>query len=259
MYSVMILTIRHALPELARLNNMNETTTTRVFLVRRFLRHLAVDSLDIYDQYAGQVFCSGLSKQIAFREFLINDSVSDEVIAELGTMCADSKLSSFRDNRSAEQYATELMLGWIVEDALCIALSNKTTSAHLAGSDKFRDFLAADKITTDQDIIVSDGEHAIGLEVVTDYSNYWSRTNTCDMRYSKINSGESSNSYILGISLQQPAFFFASLAYPGLLTFTEQAWHEAWGKPVRKICGISKNLKPVRTMVSSIEEAVLNN
>ena len=259
---MMILTIRHALPELARLNNMYYepmTTITQVKLVRRFLRHLAVDPLDIYDQYAGQVFCSGLSKQIAFREFLINDSVSDEVIAELGTMCADSKLSSFRDSRTPEEYATELMLGWIVEDAVCFALSNKTTSAHLAGSDRFRDFLPAEKITTGQDIIVSNDEHAIGVEIMCDYGNWWLKHDKADLRGNKLNRLESSNSYILGISLQQPAFFFASLAYPGLLTFTEKAWHEKYGKPARGICGVSKNMKPVRTMISSIEEAVLNN
>lgn len=249
--------IRHVRLEPVQLNNMNESITTRIFLVRRLLRTMGIDPLDIYDQYVGQVFCSGLPKQIVFRDFLVNDSVGIEVLRELGSMCSDSQFASFRDSRSAEQYASELVLGWIIEDALCLALNTENTSASLTGSDQGRDFLQPEAITTSQDLLVKNDKVTVSLEVLTDYSNYWARTDTCDLRYNKLETSTNDDAskyeqYVLGISLQQPSFFLASPKKSNHLVILPKVWHEKWNKPVRQIKGVSAGMQPVRNLKNAI-------
>lgn len=233
---------------------MIETITTRIFLMRRLMRLLHIDPFDILDQYTGQVFNSGIPKQIVFREFLISDAITDPVLKMIGESCSGTQLATFRDKRSPEEYAAELVLGWILEDIICFALEKVQLSAHLTGTDAGREFLQSAQISGTHDLGISGGTKEIKLEVVTDYTNYWSKTDTCDLRHGKAQNMH--GSFICGISLQQPKFFLMELNSSTSNSVSAVVHHEKWDKPVQRISGIKTLLQPIKELPQAILSAL---
>lgn len=221
---------------------INDEVFNRIYLLRRFINTLKIDTNDIIDSYVGQVFNCGIPKQKVFKEFLFG-RVSEDTAKEIGKACSSEGLASFRDRRSPESYACELVIGWLFEDAIYLLLEAHDYHPRLSGTDRNREFLAGAEVSSTADFVITLRGVERSLEVVSDYGNFWTRTNKCDLRHSKAGSSE----IILGVSLQKPSYFVFDFNQPQeSVVLTESAWHEVWGKPVKRLEGIASIMKPLK-------------
>ena len=221
---------------------INNEVFNRVHLLRRFISIVGIDVNDIIDSYVGQVFNCGLPKQKVFKEFL-QGQISNETARTLGQACASEGLANFRDKRNPESYACELVIGWLFEDAVYLLLEKADYQPSMSGTDKDREFLNDTQIASTSDFRVFIDGTPRSLEVVSDYGNFWSRSNKCDLRHSKAGASE----IILGIALQKPAYFVFDFTKPQPeVVLTESVWHEAWNKPVKRLQGIASIMKPLK-------------
>lgn len=222
----------------------SETTkiNDKVFKLRRFINTLKIDTNDIIDSYVGQVFNCGIPKQKVFKEFLIGQ-ISDDMAREIGKACSSAGLVSFRDQRSPEAYACELVIGWLFEDAIYLLLEAHDYHPRLSGTDRNREFLAGTRVSSTSDFVITLNGVERSLEVVADYTNWWGRKNKCDLRHSKAKSSE----IILGVSMQKPSYFVVDFRSPQeSVVLTESAWHEGWDKPAVSLEGIASIMKPFK-------------
>ena len=221
---------------------INDDVFNRIHLLRRFISIVDIDVNDIIDSYAGQVFECGIPKQKVFKEFLLG-TISSETLDGLGSSCGDESLASFRDRRSPASYACELVIGWLFEDAVYLMLENAGYQPVMSGTDSQREFLTGNQVSNTSDFKITIDGWSRSLEVVSDYGNFWAKTNKCDLRHSKAGVAE----MILGISLQRPSYFVFDFEKPSpSISLSESVWHETWGKSVRRLEGIASVMKPLK-------------
>ena len=250
----MISMTHHVQLEHAQLNNMTQyieqlieaKIIPRILSMRRFLKHLNVDPFDIYDQYVGQVFDQDIPKQIVFREFLLTDKIESDVIRMIGDLCSSQQLNAFRDNRKPEEYAANLVLGWILEDSIAIAAAGENIGVRLSGSDSRRQFLTANSISGTHDLEIINSHGPSKVEIVCDYTNWWAN-NPCDLRHNKVQ--KLNGSWLCGISLQGPNYFLlkVDLKDPRNLSYVDN--HEKWNKPAWQITNVKSLLRPIDSLV----------
>lgn len=139
---------------------------------------------------------SKISKEQTFIE-LLSCEISEETKTFLEQRCGN--LSHFRDRRKGYEYGIDLMLGWMIEDALIIFLKNNNIDARLNGTDLEREFLKSNQISSDSDIYLS-GKAQRNLELFCDWKGTWSKWNHADFRDNKFVKMKKTKALILGIS-----------------------------------------------------------
>lgn len=106
-----------------------------------------------------------------------------------------------RDGRSPMEYARDLVSSWIFEDYIVQKFNSLGYSLYLSGKDKERVILSHSKIGSDSDVIFEYNNNKLNIEIMNDYSNYWPRYNTLDLRDNKFNKLLQTNSVLLAVSL----------------------------------------------------------
>lgn len=226
-------------------------TTTNLHLLRRFVGVIGVSGETIASRYRGQRF-GDIPKDQVFLEFLTND-IGPKTLAVIESLCDDEALSHLRDRRNPMDYAMELVIGWIMEDAVIHSLSSLGVDVSSAGTDRERNFLASGEISNSGDLKVRLNGHEHRMEIVTDFGNYWARTDECDLRDGKLRSLRDEEAWLLGVSLQKPsAFLLDTAALPNGVVAVDSVWHDLWGKPVSKLRGIKAHMRPVMTVLSQV-------
>jgi hypothetical protein len=90
-----------------------------------------------------------------------------------------------RDNRTATEYAIDLIYGWFVEDIFIEFLLANKFDVIRTGIDREREFLSSGRIKSDLDILVTHDSRSRYFDIYFDSSNYWQKTDKIDIRESK--------------------------------------------------------------------------
>ena len=113
-----------------------------------------------------------------------------------------------KDARTYMEYAQDLVSSWVFEDFIMSELSNAGLEISKAGADRDREILAHANVSADSDYSVEWQGKEVLLELMSDYTGYWTRTGRMDLRDSKYLKLERNESLFLGISTQDRKFIF---------------------------------------------------
>ena len=105
-----------------------------------------------------------------------------------------------RDKRSPITYGKDLVASWVFEDCIIGSLREGGLDAHHSGADCDRQLLYKDNVTSDSDVEIVLGDHRIPVEIVCDYTGWWTSNGRIDLRDKKYHKLKSSGSLLLGIS-----------------------------------------------------------
>lgn len=105
-----------------------------------------------------------------------------------------------RDSRTAMEYGQDLVASWLFEDFLMESLTKVGIEIEGVGADKNRGVLPTTKVSASSDCVVSYGGKKKLLELMSDYTGYWSRYGKMELRDSKFKKMQESNSLFLGVS-----------------------------------------------------------
>lgn len=168
----------------------------KVEACRECLRLIGVQEETLLARYAGASFPdSEISKQNAFREVL-NCALSQGTDEYMHKAC---NLTRFRDTRTPTEYAVDLVLGWLIEDAVLVRLDGAGGSkAVLSGHDRFREFLPPRKISTQPDIRI--GSLGRLVEVFCDWKDTWQKKGHADLRDNKAHKLLQERAILVGIA-----------------------------------------------------------
>ena len=190
-------------------------------------------------RYNGVKLENGLDKGDLFKNALSGSYNAKQVIY-LYTTC---NLPHHRDTRTPVQYATDLIIGWLSEDAILMALNNRGCFTEAIGSDRERNFLTDDQITHLADLQTPTQL----VEVVFDYTNHWVTHNKLDLRDNKKEHLEKNNITLLGVAPRANKAF--------VITDYTQFKHgdiPAYGKTGWTLQGIKQHLKPISEVIAHI-------
>lgn len=160
------------------------------------ISHLGYDVSKIIEIYKGQYFPDGPEKSVCFTQ-IINKDLNDSVYDYLNEKC---NLAHFRDARLPHEYGIDLVLGWLIEDAVLVLLEERGRKAVLSGNDRYREFLSQQKISTQPDIKVEFASGARLLEIFSDWTSTWRSKNHADLRDNKYTKVKREGAIMLGIA-----------------------------------------------------------
>lgn len=124
---------------------------------------------------------SEVEKKEAFEQVIAKE-LSPPVHEYFTTKCS---LTYLRDRRQPHEYAVDLVLGWIVEDAVVKAIERSGTLVVLNGHDRYREFLSPRKISTQPDMIIQGKKSNRLLEIFSDWKDTWKKKGHADLRDNK--------------------------------------------------------------------------
>ena len=160
------------------------------------INHLGYDVLQIIARYKGEHFPDGPEKSVCFTQ-ITNKDLNDSVYDYLNEKC---NLAHFRDARLPYEYGIDLVLGWLIEDAVLVLLEEKGRKAILSGNDRYREFLSRQKISTQPDIKVEFNSGDRLLEIFSDWTSTWRNKNHADLRDNKYAKLKREEAIMLGIA-----------------------------------------------------------
>ncbi len=105
-----------------------------------------------------------------------------------------------RDKRSPMEYGRDLVASWLFEDYLIEHLQCEGISVSRAGTDKNREVLPNTKVSASSDCLIIYNGRERFLEIMSDYTGYWTSRNKMELRDSKFSKMHESKSLFLGIS-----------------------------------------------------------
>jgi len=119
-------------------------------------------------------------------------------------------MNRFRDQRTAEEYACDLLLGWIVEDSLIKLIINLGYECSVISDDKKREFLK--RPTSKVDILIKnkEGKEAL-VELVTDNTGFWKKTKKLHLREQKYEKLLKQKGVLLGLDFSNKNFFIVKV------------------------------------------------
>ena len=157
-----------------------------------------------------------------------------------------------RDTRSPMEYARDLVSSWIFEDYLVHEFNTLGYNLYLSGKDKERVILPENKVGSDNDVIFEYDNFELKVEIMNDYSNYWQRSNTLDLRDNKFNKLLQTDSVLLAISLKSRTY--AVIPINKDLEYKYIPSHRFYGyKPAYQI-----NLKNIRFYKFDVADIIEN-
>lgn len=191
-------------------------------------------------RYTGLKLPNGDDKGTTFKNALTGSYTGSQALYLINAC----NLTHNKDNRTPLQYATDLIIGWLSEDAILTALNNNGWNATPTGSDKNRDFLTKDTITHTADIQTRKGT----LELIFDYTNHWSQADKLDLRDNKKTHLQNNNITLMGIA---PRSGKGLLITPEELDQFIYGEIPAYGKTGWTLTGVSQILKPLPELLAA--------
>lgn len=133
---------------------------------------------------------------------IINDSLYKEDIDYL-----NQKLNLFhlKDKRTPQEYACDLILGWVIEDAVYDLLKEIGAEPKLESGDKLREFLR--RPAASPDLKIRTGNSFVKLELVEDFTGYWKKNERIELRDNKYDNIKKEHGIILGLDFKEKRFF----------------------------------------------------
>ena len=167
-----------------------------------------------------------------------------------------------KDGRSFMEYAQDLVASWVFEDDLMAQLRAGGLVIKGAGTDKDRELLATNTVSASSDCVVSWDGKSVLLELMSDYTGYWTRYGQMDLRDEKYHKLKNSSSLFLGVSTKDQKFIF--LDFTANINATHIPSHKPYGgKPAYQIKLNGASLLPfnigqlVKLIKSTIESRTI--
>jgi hypothetical protein len=171
----------------------------KIIALNLLLSQLDITLDNVLNMYDGLYFRNTtISKKELFYQ-VINGTLTEENKKFL--TAEGSKVNPHQnDKRTPGVYCMDLILGWLIEDAILSYIILKGIPGKLQGADCKRDFLKQNELDTTPDIIIDDDKNSKQLEVVCDWTDYWKRTGKADLRDNKFKRLVKEKSLLLGLS-----------------------------------------------------------
>ena len=115
-------------------------------------------------------------------------------------------MNRFRDQRTAEEYACDLLLGWIVEDSIIKLINILGYKCSIVSDDKKREFLK--RPTTKVDILIKNkkGKEVL-IELVVDNTGFWMKVKKLHLREQKYEKMLKQKGVLFGLDFLNKSFF----------------------------------------------------
>lgn len=170
---------------------------TKVRLTNRFvMRHLKRNLMEYIE------LCHW-KEELTMCQNLINDTVTEQNKTYLKFKLKG--LTHLRDRRTSEEYALDLILGWIVEDAMGDIFNNNLhLNANLHSADRNREFLL--KPVASSDFIINHNDQEWYVEIISDYTGFWHNYSVVHLRDDKFLNLKAEDGILLGIDYRNSRF-----------------------------------------------------
>lgn len=141
-------------------------------------------------------------------------------------------LSHHRDSRSAYEYGQELITNWLFEDIIALILcQDSELQITKTGKDSNRTFLS--NPTADPDLTVTFQNTDYEIELVADYSGFWSRNGVIDLRDAKFDKIlNTENSMLMGVDFESSETL---IGIPEQMEVSYTESHPFWNKPAHRV------------------------
>lgn len=185
---------------------LNQTYIDKINACTQAIHKLNCNSDDIPAKYDAQYFRnSKISKKDCFYQ-IINKDITEKMKIFLDERC---NLTHFKDSRQGYEYAIDLVLGWLIEDAFLLKIERMEINAVLSGHDRFREFLSSREISTQPDIKIHTSQGDRLLEIFCDWKSTWSKQNHADLRDSKFLKLKREHALMIGLdAFKEIGFLF---------------------------------------------------
>jgi len=180
---------------------------------------------------------------------IINNNFDQETIDFLKERLGN--MNRFRDQRTAEEYACDLLLGWIVEDAITYLLDKLGYKSEVVSEDRKREFLKRPSAKIDICIDLSKGKEAL-IELVADNTGFWRKNKKIHLRERKYERLKSQNGVLLGLDFLNKEFFIEKIENVKVSKRIERHFLYG-GKPATELSLKNLNFSPFDKMKKHLE------
>ena len=219
-----------------------------------FIEDTGISIEELLSEYKGDYFVDGQEKAPVFRAVL-SSRLSEQQLQYLDNRCG-KHYSHFRDSRSGAEYAADLIISWVQEDALLGMMTRAGLKVELDGTDKYRELLKPGEISSASDFVIKDGAVSRKLELAYDITGYWRKTGKFDLRDSKFDRLVNENSIILGVAILTREAFVIDTAKMDGISIVSIPHHPVYKKPAKTLIGIDQLLLPFNLMLSSLKTII---
>lgn len=161
------------------------------------------------------------------------------------------------DNRTPMAYAQDLVASWLIEDSILSALNQNGLTAKLDGADNNRQILSSSKTSTSSDFLVSYNGKTRKLELMNDYTGFWSRSGKLHLRDNKYQNMIKEQSLFLAVSMTTKEF--ALFDFEDSINATYISAHRPYGyKPAYELSIPSSIMQHAdsKTIVDAIKQHI---
>ena len=138
------------------------------------------------------------------------------------------------DYRTEFEYAQDLVASWLFEDYIVAKCQNIGYSMLLQGADKNREILPYERVSASSDCVYTYEGKSIPVEIMCDYTGYWSRNLSVDLRDEKFYKLQYGRSAFLGISTVDKTYILLDFRHNIPATYIES--HRPYGgKPAYSV------------------------
>lgn len=228
-------------------------TVVKGALCQKIFADIGVSIDCALETYATRPFYdSGHSKGSFFLQVL-----AGQVDRELATIVADRcDLPHLKDRRSALEYGVNLVLGWLVEDAVAAWFRQAGATVFRTGSDEGRDFLSRAQVSQDADLSVAVDGKQRPVEVLCDWKDTWRLQGHLDLRDNKYTRLRAEGALILGLAPIGDSAVALDLGCYVRSFRRNESIRGYGGKPGFTLDGISKLLVPSQDGLRAVLESV---
>ena len=222
--------------------------------ITEFLSFLDISVERLISEYVGTELFGGRDRAEVFAE-IMSSKPSAEVIEYLDKRCTNG-FDHFRGGRSGAEYAADLIISWIQEDAILSMLTSSGIAIELDGVDKLRDFLPGAQVKATSDFVVTGFCGKRKLEVAYDLTGYWRSNHKYDLRDSKYQRLINEDALIFGVAVSTVEGFVLDLSSELELKTVAIPFHHIYRKPAHSIIGVDNVLQPLFEAVAKLQRIV---
>ena len=201
-------------------------------------------SKQVLEPYNHIINNTTINKQQLFRNLLLNKTTAEE-----NDYINEACNLPHKDNRTPTEYATELVITWLLEDITSQILTDNQIRNRINGADKERNFLPPHQIDEQTDLQIKQNGETRNLETIYDHTGHWDRTQQIDLRLNKHNNLKKQDALLLGINPRALTAVLIDYRNP---IDSHQHEHPIYGKVVNTIT-ITRQIKPLQEIIQQLK------
>ena len=198
--------------------------------------------------YADRPFYdTGFTKSSFIQQVMIG-----RIDRRIATVVADRcNLPHLRDRRSALDYGLNLVLGWLVEDAVAEWFRRSGATVTATGTDSGRDFLERWQVSQTADLLVESGSGRRSVEILCDWKDTWRNGDHLDLRDNKYGQLRGEDALLVGLAPKRSSGLVIDLGSHGEGFRRVPSIPGYGGKPGFTFDGVQRFLKPTSDALAS--------